>query len=141
MHRKHLNKSLYNNGRNAFYIKVHSGEPNQDLPSMVKFERKKKENDRWVARVIIKQSEEGEWYKPYNDSESSSSVIIVPDTRWKRKLGVVEGERERIQREMEKLRFQQQQQIKLNQMKKRLIHGNYDVTDSQYRFTKNEVSK
>ena len=112
---------------------------------MVRLERKNEnqdKNDRWVARVIIKQADESgsDWFRPYKDSESSSSVIIVPDTRWKRKLGVVEGERERIQKEMEKIRFQQQQQIKLNKMKKRLLHESNDINDKKYKVKKIKVS-
>ena len=145
VHRKKQNKSLYKDGKNAFYIRIHDGDSNPQLPSMVRLERKKEnqnKSDRWVARVIIKQEDESgaDWFRPYKDSESSSSVIIVPDTRWKRKLGVVEGERERIQKEMEKIRFQQQQQQKLNKMKKRLLRDHNDVIDKKYRMKRINVS-
>ena len=108
---------------------------------MVKLERKHESEDRWVARVIIKQPDDPsmEWIRPNNDTESSSSVIIVPDTRWKQKLGVVAGERERIQKEMEKIRFQQQQQIKLNKMKNRLHRDHRDVIDETYHVKRGKV--
>ena len=113
---------------------------------MVKLEKKRPTDNngdnRWVARVIIKEPDEtgASWFKPYNDSESSSSVIIVPDTRWKRKLGVVEGERVRIQKEMEKFRFHQKQQLKLDQLKKRLQCGTYNVAEKLYRFKQIKVA-
>lgn len=149
VHNKRHNKFLRKDQKNAFYIKIHGGDHPDRLPNMVRLERKDdinskngEKSDRWIARVIIKEADEtgANWFKPYNDSESSSSVIIVPDTRWKQKLGVVKGERDRIQKEMEKLRFQQQQQLKLNQMKKRLMHDNYDVNDNFYRLKQNEVN-
>ncbi|XP_076800734.1 uncharacterized protein LOC143445483 isoform X2 [Clavelina lepadiformis] len=127
VHNKRKNNTIYNNGRNVFYINVRGGDSNSNGPETIKLERKRdmgpNGGDRWVARVIIKEPEEpAPNGSCKNDTESSSSVIIVPDDRWKRNQGgVVAGERERIHREIENTHRRQKQEEGLKQLRRRLF--------------------
>ncbi|XP_078484884.1 uncharacterized protein LOC100185776 [Ciona intestinalis] len=132
-----VKKKKHHNTEKSYYVTLHP--KNRDvrevrddsdvISRMIKFE-KTKEDERWVARVIIGKSEREHVTSSDTTSSIGSSVVIVPSTRYK-KLGVVGSERERIKRRIQARRRNRNEES---------YENGSDDTKKQYRFNSQQSS-